>query len=344
MMRKTNRKKMKRLLSKVFGSRLRKLPSEGPAPELSGLTGWINSEPLKLDDLRGRVTLIDFWTFSCINCLRTLPQVQAWHETYRDFGLSVIGIHTPEFGFEKGLVAVTAETERLGVTYPVALDDDYSLWKAYGNRYWPAHYFTDAQGMVRAHHYGEGGYAESEQIIRSLLEENGADLSRVPRVSASLPETAQKMELTPETYLGWDRIEYLGSPESVRAGKVQNYSCPNNPALNIFYFCGPWTLENEYAESAGPGAGLVFRFRAAKVYLVADGPQGGAKLDIRLNGQTLSAKNRGSDIPASDDSSSLLVVHGRLYEIISSDNDYSEKILEITADREGFRGYAFTFG
>lgn len=339
-----NPKKMKKLLSKVFGGRLRNLPNEGPAPELDGLTGWINSEPLTLSGLRGRVTLIDFWTFSCINCLRTLPQVQAWHETYRDFGLTVIGVHTPEFSFEKGIEAVTDATERLGLTYPMAIDDDYRLWKAYGNRYWPAHYFIDAQGTVRAHHYGEGGYAESEQIIRNLLKKNGADLQRIPRVSSSLPETSEKKDLTPETYLGWDRIEYLGSPESIRAGRAQNYSCPKNPSLNIFYFRGPWKLEGEYAESAGPEAGLVFRFRAAKVYLVASGPQGGAKLDIKLNGQPLSAKNRGSNVPASDDGSSLTVSRGQLYEIVNSDEDYSEKTLELTADREGFRGYAFTFG
>lgn len=318
------------------------LPVEGRAPEFAGVTAWLNSDPLTMRELRGRVVLIDFWTFSCINCLRTLPHVQAWHEAYRQHGLAVVGLHTPEFSFEHGAEAVRRAVDRFGLTYPVALDDDYLNWKSYGNRYWPAHYFIDAEGDVRAHHYGEGGYAQSEQIIRQLLAEAGHDLAGMPPVIASLPEAAGPGEaVTPETYLGWDRLEYLGSPESVRLGTVQRYSVPPAIAMNTFYLNGAWQLENEYAQTKEASAGIVFRIRAAQAYLVMAGPAG-AQVEVRKDGAPVEAAVAGADVRPYGSAALVTLDEPRLYHLLN-DKDDSPKTLELILRTPDIKAFAFTF-
>jgi thiol-disulfide isomerase/thioredoxin len=319
------------------------LPVEGRAPELTGLTGWVNGEPTTLAALRGRVVLVDFWTFSCINCLRTLPHVQAWHETYRDCGLTVLGVHTPEFSFERDEAAVRRAAARHGLTYPIALDNDYAAWKAYGNRYWPAHYFIDAEGNLRAHHFGEGGYEESEKTLRTLLTEAGHDLAGVEPVSGKLSnQMPAATELTPETYLGWDRLEYLGSAETVRIGQPQDYSCPPGPSLNIFYLDGRWKIDSEYAESAEAGTSITYRCRAADVFLVADGPTD-AELEIRVDGQALPAENCGADVQLKDGRAIARLDGGRLYHLVAA-HEVTTMTVEVTCRTPGTRAYAFTFG
>jgi thiol-disulfide isomerase/thioredoxin len=335
---------IKRLFQTHAGTR--RLASHGQAPELAGLTGWINGGPLTMAELRGRVVLVHFWTFSCVNCLRTLPHMQTWHEAYRAFGLTVLGIHTPEFGLERGEARVRAEVMRLGLTYPVAVDDDYRMWKSYGNRYWPAYYFIDAQGAVRAHHYGEGGYAEAEQIIHDLLEEAGHDLTEAMPTSGLLPDpTPPPSDLTPETHLGWNRLEYLGSPETVRPGGEQRYSCPMRPALGIFYFCGLWRLDDDFAETGEAGAGIVYRIHASRVYLVAESDQpGGIRARVFVDGQPARRHDLGNDAASDEQGAYITVGQGRLYEVVNFGRGPRECTLELRAEAAGLRAYAFTFG
>lgn len=305
------------------------LPVEGRAPELAGLTGWASGEPMTLASLRGRVVLLDFWTFSCINCLRTLPHVQAWHETYGGRGLTMLGVHTPEFSFERDEAAVRRAIARHGLTYPVALDNDYAAWKAYGNRYWPAHYFIDAEGNIRAHHFGEGGYEGAETTLRTLLAEAGHDLTGLEPVSRALlaaPAPAAA-GLTPETYLGWDRLEYLGSAETVRVGQPQEYSCPPEPATNIFYLGGRWRIDGEYAEVAAAGATITYRCRAKEVFMVLDGPAG-AEVEVRIDGR---------EQPA------VRLDTGRLYQLFAA-SEVTTMTVELTFRTPGTRAYSFTFG
>jgi thiol-disulfide isomerase/thioredoxin len=328
--------KLKELVPRAGG-----LPVGGRAPELPKIA-WLNGGPLAIADLYGRVVLIEFWTTSCVNCLRTLPHLQAWHEDYGRHGLTIIGIHTPEFTFEDDVGAVRRAAKKYGLTFPIALDDGYAAWNNYGNRYWPGLWFVDAGGSVRAHHYGEGGYADSERTIRSLLAEAGADLSRVPLVSA-LDEKSPPPDLTPETRLGWSRLEYLGSPETVRPHAPQNYSGPKSPTSGIFYLRGRWQIEDDYAEALEPGAGLSYRIRAAEVFAVLDGPIDG-RLTITADGQPLTEERRGSDAHAEPDGRSAVTIDGpRLYHILSAPAA-QHSTLEITCLDAGVRIYSLAFG
>jgi thiol-disulfide isomerase/thioredoxin len=332
-------------LSNLFrpGDRGAGLPVEGRAPSLDGAGPWFNTpEPLTLAGLKGRVVLLDFWTYSCVNCLRTLPYLRAWHERYAPHGLTIIGVHTPEFPFERDSEIVRRAVARLGLTYPVVLDADYAVWNRYGNRYWPAHYFVDMDGNLRARHFGEGGYAESERTIRELLTEAGHDLSSVPLVSDDLPEqAAPHHKLTPETYLGFDRQEYLGSPESLRLGAVQRYSCPPQPSVDIFYLCGAWRLDNAFAEATEAGAGITYRVRAASVNLVLAGPVG-AKIEVCVDGREPAADECGADLKREGARALVTLDEPRLYELVRG--PYGEHLLEITCLSPGVQTYAFTFG
>lgn len=318
------------------------LPIEGELPEFDQAALWINSPPLSKKLLAGKVVLVDFWTHSCVNCLRTLPRLRDWHKTYSDRGLVIVGVHTPEFGFEKDPNGVREAVRRLGIEYPVVLDNDYVLWNRYRNHYWPAHYFIDARGRVRYHHFGEGGYENSEAVIRSLLKEAGTVPTEMPR-PARPSTTKHELIKTPETYLGFDRLEYLGSPESVKPGVVQRYSVAKEPALNVFYLGGDWKIDSEYAVPLQPGARLVLRFAASQVNLVMQGTTEGSRVVIRLNGRLLGEEDRGADV-GRDGTSTVVVKEGRMYNLVDSGSDYSQKILELTFADPGAELYAFTFG
>lgn len=319
------------------------LPVLGTAPEFAGITNWLNTDKsLTLASLKGKVVLIDFWTYSCINCLRTLPYVTRWYDTYKDEGLVVVGVHTPEFEFEKKTSNVADAIERYNIHYPVAQDNEYGTWQAYENRYWPAHYLIDAEGRVREVHFGEGNYQETEEAIRSLLKEAGQTLGE-SSVTVTSDANAGGVRLTPETYLGSDRMERLQSPERVKMGEV-SYSLPPQIALNSFALDGPWRVESERAVS-GFASSLEFQFKAGKVFLVLAPAEAGkvARAKVYVDGQVVGNNSAGADVNATG---MLSVDSERLYELVDlSDGASAEgNRLRIEFETPGMSAYAFTFG
>jgi thiol-disulfide isomerase/thioredoxin len=293
----------------------------GRAPEFEGIRAWLNSTPLTLEKLRGKVVLIDFWTYSCVNCLRTLPHLARWYETYVDRGLVVVGVHTPEFAFEAEPGNVRRAVADLHIRYPVALDSDYRTWTAWGNRYWPAKYLVDRRGHVRYVHFGEGRYEESEDAIRTLLAENN-----LPRpVSPSVADTTPSGPQTPELYLGYARLANLvGS--NVEPDKEATYEIPTSIPLHTFGYGGRWTVEAERIV-AGKDARLELHFEAAKVHLVLGTSSGPKSVTVALDGNPPRA---------------LAVNEDRLY-TLAEPGGSREHLLELRFS-PGTEAYAFTFG
>ncbi len=316
------------------------LPVEGRAPEFVGIERWLNGGPLTIAGLAGKVVLVDFWTYSCVNCVRTLPYVRAWHETYGDKGLVVVGVHTPEFEFEKDAANVHAALKKYGIAYPVAMDNAYATWNAYSNHYWPAHYFVDAKGDVRYHHFGEGNYGHSEEVIKSLLAEAGT--TTTGGVSGTVGDAIDFKKIgSPETYLGFDRLEYLGSPETVRPGVVTRFTAPKAASLNVFYFVGAWEVAIDGATAREADAKIIYRVRASKVHFVMDGAGKERRVRVSLDGKPLGEASRGADVGAD---SVVTVKEGRMYDLVDGRGDYGEKLLELTFLEPGVKCYAFTFG
>src|SRR5574337_373369 len=254
------------------------LPVEGELPSLAGATGWLNSAPLTPQALRGKVVLVDFWTYSCINCLRALPYVEAWYQKYKDHGLVVIGVHTPEFAFEKDPANVAAAVQRLGVAYPVALDSDYAIWRAFNNQYWPADYFIDAQGRIRHHWFGEGGYADGEDTIRQLLTEAGyRNLPGgyvQPDAKGAQAASPGDDDRSPETYVGYDRAENFAGGRIARDDAFE-YRAPSRLALNEWSLAGRWTVHASDAGLEQADGQIAFRFRGRDLNLVLGPPTDG---------------------------------------------------------------------
>ncbi|MGV1014934.1 MAG: cytochrome c biogenesis protein DipZ, partial [Methyloceanibacter sp.] len=247
------------------------LPVEGVMPPLTGAVDWLNSPPLTREQLKGKVVLIDFWTYSCINCLRTIPYVRAWAEKYKDRGLVVIGVHTPEFAFEKDIGNVRRAVADLKIGYPIAVDNDYAIWRAFNNRYWPAHYFVDAAGRIRHHHFGEGSYDVSERVIQQLLAEAGmkdlgAGLVAVEATGAEMPAASAEVK-SPETYVGYSRAENFISPGGLVEDAPHVYAA-ETPRLNEWALTGDWTVGKEHALLNESGGGIVYRFHARDLHLV----------------------------------------------------------------------------
>jgi len=307
----------------------------GNAPELIPGGEWFNSSALTLKELRGKVVLIDFWTYTCINCIRTLPYLKTWHEKYKDKGLVIIGVHTPEFEFEKNPKNVAKAIKDFGLTYPIVQDNDYATWNAYANRYWPAKYFIDKNGKIRSTHFGEGDYDESEEMIRKLLQETGSDVSQTDVGNPSYQIYAR----TPELYLGYTRIQYFASKERISEDKQTNYSFPDNLPSNYFAYSGRWTIGDERATPAN-GAGLLLNFEAQEVFLVMR-PIGTAKGQLRVFID---------DEPVNQDNSGVDVVDGlvtvdtdRLYRLIKLVKP-GEHLLKLDFLDGNIELYAFTFG
>ncbi|MCW6029200.1 cytochrome c biogenesis protein DipZ [Stenotrophomonas sp. SRS1] len=323
------------------------LPVEGTLPSLAGATDWLNSPPLDAPALRGKVVLVDFWTYSCINCLRAMPYVREWAERYRDHGLVVIGVHAPEFAFERNLANVQRAVKDLKVTYPVAIDNDFAIWRGFNNKYWPAHYFIDAQGRIRAHHFGEGNYAQSEQIIRQLLREAGNTLpgDDAP-VAMTLDGVARQADMnnlkSPETYLGHARAENFASPGGQRQDQPADYTVPATLQHNQWALAGRWTVGNEDARLQTRGGRIAFRFHARDLHLVlAPGEDGKpVRFRVRIDGQPPGAA-AGGDISADGDGR---VDENRLYQLIRQSGAVQERTFEIEFLDPGVRAYAFTFG
>ncbi|WP_282298209.1 cytochrome c biogenesis protein DipZ [Stenotrophomonas sp. PS02289] len=327
------------------------LPVEGEMPSLAGATDWLNSAPLDAATLRGKVVLVDFWTYSCINCLRALPHVREWAERYRDHGLVVIGVHAPEFAFERNLGNVQRAVTDLKVTYPVAIDNDFSIWRGFNNRYWPAHYFIDAQGRIRAHHFGEGNYGQSEQIIRQLLREAGHALpDEAPSTARAMAASREGVERqadmgnlkSPETYLGHARAENFASPGGQQPDRAADYRVPSTLALNQWALGGRWTVGDEDARSHNAGDRIAFRFHARDLHLVLSPGEDGkpVRYRVRIDGQPPGV-DAGGDAAADG---SGQVDGNRLYQLIRQNGAVRERTFEIEFLDPGVHAYAFTFG
>mgnify|MGYP001175056334 CR=1 FL=1 len=322
------------------------LPDEGMAPALGGATQWLNSAPLTAEQLRGKVVLVDFWTYSCINCLRALPYVKAWDQKYRDQGLVVIGVHSPEFAFERDIGNVTKAARGLGIAYPMAVDNQYAIWRAFRNQYWPAHYLIDANGRLRYHHFGEGDYAETERAIQHLLTEAGA--ARVApgliEVDAQGVQQAADMDAvrSPETYVGYERSENFASLPGIVRDRTEAYAAPASPALNAWGLDGRWTVGPEHATLASGAGRIVYRFEARDLHLVlgpgADGRP--VRFKVRIDGQPPGAAH-GMDV--AEDGSGTVTAQ-RLYQLIRQPGDIAPRTFSIEFLDPGVSAYAFTFG
>jgi cytochrome c biogenesis protein CcdA/thiol-disulfide isomerase/thioredoxin len=323
------------------------LPVEGELPSLSRATGWLNSPPLTREALRGKVVLIDFWTYSCINCLRTLPYLNSWYAKYKDHGLVIIGVHAPEFAFEKDPANVRRAVAQLGIAYPVALDNDYAIWQGFNNQYWPAHYFVDATGQIRGHHFGEGEYRESERIIRELLTDAGAsDLPQAgsdPVNATGIQAAADEVQdRSPETYVGFARAENFRSPGGFVQDQPQRYTAPTDLSLNQWALSGTWAVGAEQAVLRTAPGKIVFRFHARDLHLVL-GPGGGGKpvrFRVQLDGAPPGASH-GTDVDANGDG---VVKDQRLYQLIRQSNDVGEHVFSIEFLDGDVQAYSFTFG
>ncbi|CRD61248.1 putative transmembrane protein [Stenotrophomonas indicatrix] len=325
------------------------LPVEGTLPTLDGATGWLNSPPLSREQLHGKVVLIDFWTYSCINCLRAMPFVHEWAQRYRDHGLVVIGVHTPEFAFERDPRNVMKAVQQLKVEYPVALDNQYAIWRAFNNRYWPAHYFVDAQGNIRGHQFGEGNYAHSEQVIRRLLVEAGQTELPPPAdpAAADLQGVATQADMgnlrSPETYLGHARAEQFAAPGGQRADAAFGYTLPSTLALNQWGLSGQWRVNDEAAQLQQAGGRIAFQFHARDLHLVLAPGEDGKPVRFRvlLDGKPLPAADAGADVAA--DGTGTVNEH-RLYQLIRQRGTIGPHRFEIEFLDAGVQAYAFTFG
>ena len=321
------------------------LPVEGGMPPLTGAVEWLNSPPLTAEGLRGKVVLVDFWTYSCINCLRAIPYVRAWAEKYKDQGLVVIGVHTPEFAFEKRIDNVRGAAADLDIAYPVAVDNDYAIWRAFNNRYWPAHYFIDAEGRIRHHHFGEGGYEQSERVIQKLLAEAGAKAvsDGVVSVDATGAQAASNMAdvLSPETYLGYARAENFVSPGGVVQDRSHAYAA-GDPRRNEWGFAGNWTVGDEHASLDSADGGIVYRFHARDLHLVLGPAADGKPVRFRV---TIDGKAPGVDHGVDVDAEGLGTVTGqRLYQLVRQKGEIGDHTFEIRFLDPGVQAYAFTFG
>lgn len=316
-------------------------------PSLEGATLWLNSPPLTPESLRGKVVVVDFWTYSCINCLRSLPYVKDWYERYKDHGLVVIGVHAPEFAFEKNEANVRRAVADLGISYPVALDNSFAIWQRFNNQYWPAHYFIDAMGRIRGHHFGEGDYTGSEQAIRQLLMETGQTnlppaISRPPRGEGIEEPADQARVQSPETYLGYARAQHFSSPGGASFDQTKDYATPASLALNQWALSGSWLVARDQATLTEGTGSITFRFKARDVHLVlgpsADGNP--VRFRVELDGKAPAA-DHGVDV-ASDGSGS--VSEERLYQLIRQSQQVGEHTLAITFLDSGVHAYSFTFG
>lgn len=320
--------------------------SELPLPDLSGATAWINSPALTPASLRGKVVLLDFWTYSCINCLRTLPYIKAWYDKYKDSGLVVVGVHTPEFPFEKDESNVRKAVHDLGISYPVAMDNDYAIWRNFNNEYWPADYFVDATGHIRYHHFGEGNYEESEKWIRNLLKE--ADRRPLPAAATEIAATGTEAPpdsddvQSPETYIGYERAQGFASPGGLNHDKPQQYQAPGELNRNQWALDGQWRDAGQIATLLSPTGKIVYRFHARDLHLVLGPAKTGSPVHFRV---TIDGKVPGADHGMDIDADGYgMVTEDRLYQLIRQHGEIQDRIFEIEFLAPGVQAYSFTFG
>jgi thiol-disulfide isomerase/thioredoxin len=322
------------------------LPREGALPSFDGATGWLNSPPLTPEELRGQVVLVDFWTYTCINWLRTLGYVRAWHEKYQEQGLVVIGVHTPEFPFEQDADNVREAVMEMNVEYPVALDPNYEVWNAFANHYWPAVYIADAEGRIRHHQFGEGGYEECERVIQLLLRQaghGGAGDDVVSVVPDGFEAQADWTNLeSPETYLGYLQGQNVASPGGVELDERRTYALPDRLNLNEWALVGDWTVGRRAIVSNDADGKIAFRFHARDVNLVLGPRERGASVPFRVlvDGEP-PGEAHGLDV---DQEGYGTVAQQRLYQLVRELGRIRDRTLEITFLAPGVEAYVFTFG
>jgi cytochrome c biogenesis protein CcdA/thiol-disulfide isomerase/thioredoxin len=321
------------------------LPVEGQMPPLDGAVQWLNSGPLTAEQLKGKVVLVDFWTYSCINCLRAIPYVKAWAEKYKDQGLVVIGVHSPEFAFEKNVDNVKKAISDLGITYPVAVDNNYAIWRAFDNEYWPAHYFIDAKGQIRHHHFGEGDYDQSERVIQQLLAEAGktgvsSDIVNVKATGAEAASDTADVQ-SPETYVGYQRSQNFVDDKGTVNDAAHDYVAAT-PKLNEWGLTGNWTVGSEQATLNTPGGSIYYRFHARDLHLVlgpgADGKP--VRFQVTVDGK---APGDGHGVDTDTDGNGT-VTGQRLYQLVREAGPVGDHTFEIHFLDPGVQAFAFTFG
>ncbi|WP_319459561.1 redoxin domain-containing protein [Micromonospora sp. RTP1Z1] len=308
-------------------------------PSLGGATEWLNSEPLGPAELRGNVVLVNFWTLTCINWLRQEPYVRAWSQAYRNDGLVVIGVHTPEFSFEHEINRVRQATTARGIDYPVAVDNDYGVWSAFDNHYWPALYFVDGDGIIRDHHFGEGRYEQSERVIQRLL---GVERELVPVEGLGVEAEADWDHLrTPETYLGYRRSEHFASPDGAAFDERHAYELPESLRVNHWALAGEWTIGSENVVLDQAGGSIAYRFHARDAHLVlSPGPRESIPFRVLLDGEA-PGPSHGVDV---DENGDGLLREGSLYQLVRQHDAVRERTLELTFLEPGAEAYVFTFG
>ncbi len=322
------------------------LPFEGQLAEFDGTTGWLNSSPLSPADVRGQVVLVDFWTYTCINWLRTLGYVRAWADKYEDQGLVVVGVHTPEFPFERDVDNVREAAKEMRVEYPIALDSDYAVWQAFSSHYWPAVYIADAEGQIRHHQFGEGGYEECERIVQQLLREAGGDgisddLVPAPTEGFELQADWASLE-TPESYLGYEQAQSFASPGGAKRNEPRAYDTPEQLRLNHWALAGNWTVGDKACVLDEAGGRIVFRFHARDVHLVMSPGGRGRSVPFRVlvdgeppgdaHGFDVDMEGRGT------------LSEERLHQLIRERGPITDRTFEILFDAPGAGAYCFTFG
>ena len=323
-----------------------RLPVEGELPSFGGATGWLNSPPLTVAGLRGKVVLVDFWTYTCINWLRQLPYVRAWAGKYSGHGLVVIGVHTPEFSFERNADNVRQAVQEMRITYPVATDNNYGVWRAFGNHYWPALYFADAQGRIRYHHFGEGEYGQSEMVIQQLLAEAGSTgagtgLVAVDPHGLEVPADWASLR-SPENYTGYERTENFASPGGGVPGKPHVYTVPPRLGLNQWALSGDWTMEEEAATLNAAGGQIACRFHGRDLNLVMGpaAPGTSQRFRVGIDGQP-PGQAHGTDTDADGNGT---LSQQRTYQLIRQPGPITDRTFEITFPGAGAQAYCFTFG
>ena len=334
------------LLAALLAATMAPLPVEGELPSLGGASGWLNSQPLTKDGLRGKVVLVDFWTYTCINWLRTLPYVRAWAGKYKEHGLVVIGVHTPEFRFEKDVDNVRRAVKDRKIDFPIAIDNDYAIWRAFDNHYWPALYIIDAQGRIRHHQFGEGGYEKAERIIQQLLAEAG--FSGIGDQLAAVDARGVEAEAdwadlkSPENYLGHARTENFVSPGGAVLDKPRVYAAPARVKLNDWALSGDWTVKRDAVVLNKANGRIAYRFHARDLHLVMGPAARGASVRFRvlIDGQPPGAAH-GIDV---DNQGNGTVTEPRMYQLIRQTGPIADRQFEIEFLDSGVEAFSFTFG
>ena len=308
------------------------------APDFVGVANWLNTDhPLSISQLKGKVVLVDFWTYTCINCIRTLPHVTGWYDKYHNDGFVVVGVHTPEFPFEHETANVENAIKQFNIHYPVAQDNNYATWNNFNNQYWPAEYLIDANGIIRRVHFGEGEYDQMEQAIQTLLKQSG---KKVSDKLDTMPDTTPQNRISPETYLGSSRMQYY-YPSSTLGNGTDTYALSNSIPQNTYSLGGEWTIADEYAIT-GKNATLSYNFVASHVYLVLAPPSGNtqAKMKVFLDNKPVDSTNAGTDAL----SSVVTVSTDRLYQLVDLHGKTENHVLRLEFQTSGIQAYAFTFG